>query len=277
MATADENLPLDFRDWQHAARLFRDGNFQFAPKQRFLYHVFFSINNSALKNPALVGVYRNEIGLLAKSLNLPQFDMKTEAVRQYNRTRNITTHVQYKPITIKFHDDNLGLINQMWQNYYTYMFADSDTAANGGFDRNAMKKATSNGYGLNGTSSSFFNYITISQLARGSFVTYKLINPIISSWQHSELDYSKTNDGADNSMTLQYEAVVYSSGTSGPDSPEGFRTVHYDNFTSPLVGSSQAAANKGVTSPVTSTLDSNPQNTAQQIRSEEHTSELQSH
>jgi hypothetical protein len=230
--------------------------------------VFFSINSSALKNPALVGVYRNEIGMLVKSTGLPSFDVKTEAVKQYNRTRNITTHIQYKPITVKFHDDNLGLVNQVWQNYYTYMFADSETASNGGYGKNATKKATGSAYGINGVESAFFNYITISQMAGGKYVSYKLINPVISSWSHTELDYSKTNVDSENTMAINYEAVVYSSGTISVDSPQGFRTVHYDTGTSPLANTLPTAttgANGGVTSPVTSTLDTNPQNTAQQL------------
>ena len=35
-------------------------------------------------------------------------------------------------------------------------------------------------------------------------------------------------------MTLEYEAVVYSSGTVSEGSPKGFATLHYDNSPSPL-------------------------------------------
>ena len=39
--------------WQHAARTFQDDYFRLAPKSKFLYHVFFDINTSALKSSNL--------------------------------------------------------------------------------------------------------------------------------------------------------------------------------------------------------------------------------
>jgi hypothetical protein len=265
---ANNNYGPDLRDWQHAARLFTDGNHQFAPKAKFQYHAFFNINSSALSNPALVGAYRNEIGMLVKSFALPNFDIKTETINQYNRKRNVMIHMAYKPITIKFHDDNAGLINQMWQNYYAYHFADSGTASNGGaFSRNATKKLSGAAFGLTGASGSFFNYITVSQMAKQTYVSYRLINPIISSWNHETVQY---DDGkfSEFTMTLNYEAVSYSTGAVGVDSPEGFQTVHYDKNPSPLSNISPSAnisELKSSTSPVTSTLDNSAQNTAQTI------------
>lgn len=264
MATSDDNLPLDLRDWRHAARMFTDASQQFAPKFKFLYHVFFGINQSALANPALVGVYRNEIGLLVKNTGLPSFDVKTETVNQYNRKRNIQTHMTYKPISIKFHEDNAGLINQLWQNYYQYFFADSATAQSGGaYAKNATKKASGALYGLNGKEAPFFNYVTISVLSQKKYVSYKLINPIISSWTYEAMDYSKAGETAENTMQLNYEAVVFSSGDVAPGSPEGFGTVHYD--TGPSPNAKLVPAKQSAPAPVASSAISNPGNTAQTI------------
>ena len=55
-------------DWQHAARAFVDDDFRLAPKVKFLYHVYFNINSSALKNQDLNDRNKNEISL--SKLNL---------------------------------------------------------------------------------------------------------------------------------------------------------------------------------------------------------------
>lgn len=315
MATSDDNLPLDLRDYRHAARLFTDANQQFAPKFKFLYHVFFNINQGALVNPALVGVYRNEIGLLVKNTQLPNFEIKTETINQYNRKRNIQTHISYKPITIKFHEDNLGLINQLWQNYYQYHFADMDSAkgsgttpslsnlggmsglsklasaASGGvagliggiggmlglgggsggsgggaYAKNATTKASGAQYGLKGINASFFNYITISQLGQHKYVSYKLINPTIASWNYENADYAKGNETSEHTMQLNYEAVVFDSGSISVDSPEGFGKVHYDTGISPnMMATPSTPPQVSATTPVTATNQDNTQNTLQTI------------
>ena len=38
---------INLADYQHAARMFVDDSFRLAPKQKFLYHVSFNINDKA--------------------------------------------------------------------------------------------------------------------------------------------------------------------------------------------------------------------------------------
>ena len=105
------------RDQRHASRLFADDSFRLAPKFSHLFHVSFSINPAALKSIDLVQRHRNEINMLVKSISLPKFPLTTETANQYNRKKVIQTQHKYENATIKFHDDNMGLINQLWQNY----------------------------------------------------------------------------------------------------------------------------------------------------------------
>lgn len=227
------------RDQRHAARLFTDDQFRLAPKHKFLFHVAFNINPSACKDINLVQRHKNEIGMLVKSIDLPGFEITADTVNQYNRKRKVQTTHKYKDISVNFHDDNMGVVNQLWQNYYSYYYADSKSAANAGaYAKTAIKNFNSivTPYGLdNGSDRAFFNYIMVYQMARHEYVGYKLINPIITSWSHNKVDYAQ-NAIHDNTMTLSYEAVEYSVGQVTANDPIGFGNEHYDVTPSPLRG-----------------------------------------
>jgi hypothetical protein len=241
--TANNNLtsntPTNLRDWQHAARLFTDNQFRLAPKLDFQFHVAFSINKAALKNAELVQRYSNEINMLVKNVTLPKFAVSVDSVNQYNRKKNIQFHINAEDVTIAFHDDNMGLINQLWQNYYTYYYADPTSATQAGsYNRNATRSSDfiTTPYGLDNKSTNpFFNYITIYQMARHEYTSIKLINPVIKSWNGNNLDYSKTTPH-DFTMQLVYETVVYGNGAVSAGAPEGFGLEHYDVNPSPLQG-----------------------------------------
>ena len=234
--------PMSFvylRDQRHASRLFADDSFRLAPKFDHLFHVSFSINPAALKSIDLVQRHRNEINMLVKSISLPKFTISSETANQYNRKKVIQMQHKYENATIKFHDDNMGLINQLWQNYYSYYYADPTSAKNGtAYNRNATKNFDfiTTPFGLdNGSSVPFFNHITIYQMARHEFVSYKLHNPLIATWDHAGLDYASTKVH-DNTMSIAFEAVSYGAGTVSPETVEGFGFEHYDVTPSPLEG-----------------------------------------
>jgi hypothetical protein len=233
----NNNTNVLMRDQQHAARTFVDNQFRLAPKHKFLFHVAFNINIGALRNIDLVQRHRNEINMLVKSCSLPQFSITAETLNQYNRKKNVQTTHKHNPIEINFHDDNMGIINQLWQNYYKYYYADPTSAEDtNAYKRNATKGYTfiNNTYGLdNGSLAPFFNYITIYQMARHEYVSYKLHNPIITNWNHNKVDYSQ-NTVHDNQMQLSYEAVSYNVGETTQGDPEGFGLEHYDTTPSPL-------------------------------------------
>jgi len=227
------------RDQQHAARLFVDDKFRLLPKTKFLYHVAFSINQAALKNISLVQRHRNEINMLVKSVDLPSFNISYETINQYNRKKNVMSGHKYNNISIKFHDDNMGLVNQLWQNYYSYYFADPNVAGKAGaFNRTATRNASfiTTPYGLdNGSTLPFFNSITIYQLARHEYFSYKLHSPVLASWNHNQLD-SMGQGPHDNSATIAFEAVSYGNGSISDGAPEGFGVEHYDPTPSPIQG-----------------------------------------
>jgi hypothetical protein len=95
-------------------------------------------------------------------------------------------------------------------------------------------------FGLdNNISVPFFQSIQISQLAKRTFTTYTLVNPIIVRWEHDSVDNSDASTPMQNSITVAYEAVHYSRGSvdaSGDQQePVGFgNTEHYDKQPSPI-------------------------------------------
>lgn len=235
---------VTFRDQQHAARVFTDDQFRLAPKHKFLFHVAFNINPAALRDINLVQRHRNEINLMVKDCDLPNYTVTVETLNQYNRKKNVQTTHKYNALNMTFHDDNMGLINQLWQNYYSYYYADPTSSGEpGAYKRTATKSSAyvNNAYGLdNGSTTPFFNYITIYQMARHEFVSYTLINPIISSWNHNKVGYA-ANGTHDNTIAIQYEAVNYSNGIVTEGDPEGFGFEHYDQSPSSVIGSVDSA------------------------------------
>lgn len=232
------------RDYQHAARLFSDDQFRLAPKHKFLFHVAFGINTSALRNTELLQRYGQEVNMLVKSVDLPQYTVSVDVLNQYNRKKIVQYRHAPQEISIKLHDDNMGLINQLWQNYYAYYYADSISAkTNGAYNRNAMRSSDFilSQYGLdNGSTAPFFNYIKIYQMARHEYVMYQLWNPIITNWNHNKLAYSDANVH-DFDMKIAYEAVSYDAGNVSTNTVEGFGQTHYDTKPSPLVGVNSSA------------------------------------
>lgn len=84
----------------------------------------------------------------------------------------------------------------------------------------------------------FFKSITLYQLNRQRFYSYQLVNPIIKTWEHAQLDQTQGAKFAESKMSLEYESVFYGKGNVSRDNPSGFATFHYDNTPSPLgVGS----------------------------------------
>jgi len=229
----------DMRDYQHAARLFTDDYMRLAPKVGFLYHVTFNINNIALRSPDASfnrASPQIECGMLVKDVKLPGIQVQTDTKNQYGKKTNYQTAVTYAPVTINFHDDNDGLTNAFWQQYFKANYNDSL------YWQELYKQTPYQGseqyvkFGLNSDrNKNFFQNegVSIYQLARHRFFEFTLINPMIQSWDPPNMS---AGDSAprENQMTVIYEGVKYATGRVTTDNPTGFATLHYDRTPSPL-------------------------------------------
>jgi len=227
--------------WEHANRLFVDNNMEFAPKVAFLYHVSFVINPAARSllpsTFATSGLGVNEIGLLAKTATLPKFQPQVETLNRYNQKKNIQTKIVYDPVTIQLHDDKKSLTSSLLQAYYKYYFVDGNYSARpSGYNPNNTYSSGLSRYGLDARipQKHFFKEIHISQLSRGVYNRYTLVNPILSKFDHDDLDYSDGNKALANTITIQYEAVFTSAGKVTEGSPDSFGEIRYDKKPSSL-------------------------------------------
>ena len=76
LTSFSDGLP-GMKDYRHAARLYLDDNYKLLPKQKFLFHVVFDIDDLA-SNARLKQNEKLELNMLVKSADLPKFDMNLE-------------------------------------------------------------------------------------------------------------------------------------------------------------------------------------------------------
>lgn len=85
----------------------------------------------------------------------------------------------------------------------------------------------------------FFKNITIFGFNQKNFIAYTLINPIISSFNHDSYNYEEGNGVMKNTMTIDYETVVYNEGAIDGKEPGNIVTgfgdqATYDRKESPI-------------------------------------------
>lgn len=236
------------RDYTHASKTFRTNSYQNAPKLKFLFHTYFSINPKGYPTDA-------NFGLLVKEIKLPQFSFTTSQMNQYNRKRIIQTKIKYEPIEISFHDDNANQATQLWESYYRYYYNDTVKPGNvlpgnantpvGGNTSDYNSRNIYNGdlqgnldWGFNGgqTDSTgkkipFFKNITVFGFNQHNFTAYTLVNPIITSFGHDTYNYAEGGGVMTNRMSIDYETVVYNYGSLDGRSPGDIVTGFGDNAT----------------------------------------------
>ena len=118
-----DGLP-GMKDYQHASRLYLDDNFKLMPKQKFLFHVVFNLDEDLFQTKFAPNE-RFELNMLVKACDLPKYDLSVEEKIQYNKKMYTTTRIAYEPVNITFHDDHADTVNAFWKKYYEYNIADS--------------------------------------------------------------------------------------------------------------------------------------------------------
>jgi hypothetical protein len=269
--------PNGLKDYAHASKTFRSNGYELSPRNKFLFHVFFNINTGQI--PPLQNVFGAgdvaSVGLMVKTAQLPTYTVSVDTLNQYNRKRLVQSKIDYNPVQIVFNDDQGDLIRNMWYNYFSYYYKDPSQKYQGNPTTNGSIGALQtlqNGFGYNtrdiysgdrqvndwgyigesytdglknigagkdGGKPAFFRDITIYGLSQKKFVSYTLINPMITDWQHDTYDYGAGGDIMTNTMTIRYETVKYGQGAVGGATPSntvpGFADpAHYDTVKSAL-------------------------------------------
>ena len=263
----------NLRDYQHASRLYLTNYYELTPKAGWIYYVELVLNPKVVRNVEKIinipnadaGVikdrndflgwaekYRSKVGLLAKTVSLPKFNIATETINQYNRKTVIQKTVNYQPISITFHDDMANATTNLWKSYFHYYYGDSlgSQVLNNKFNSipkfqntkyQPFQDTSDNRYGLNNQQDEpFFISIDVYQLYQQKYTSFKIVNPIIKEWKHDDLDQTQGNKLLTNMMTLDYETVIYNTDSTNyvkDDNGEdrvGFINEYYDKTPSPL-------------------------------------------
>jgi hypothetical protein len=120
------------KDYTHASKTFREAGYDLAPRNKFLFYVYFNLNTNIPAVANLIsGGKSSVIGLMVKTAQLPSYQIDVGTMNQYNRKRLIQTKINYNPCQITFNDDHSDLIRNMWYNYYQYYYSDPTYAYNG--------------------------------------------------------------------------------------------------------------------------------------------------
>lgn len=261
------------KDYRHASKTFRTNGYELAPRYKFLFHVYFNLNTAEI--PKLKEVFdktdQQNLSLLVKTVQLPNYNIDVETMNQYNRKRLVQKKIEYNPCQLSFHDDGSDLIRNMWYNYFAYYYKDPTQqywgtpvtqgslgqSGNGGDPKLSYNgrdiytdQRTVNDWGYIGESYSdgaagvtgkppFFKDITVYGFDQHKFCAYVLINPMISEWRHDTYDYSQGGGLMEHQMTVRYETVKYYQGRLDTARPtanaKGFADpAHYDTVRSPL-------------------------------------------
>ena len=240
-----DGLP-GMKDYQHASRLYIDDHHKLAPKHKFLYHVVFDLDDT-VSIDSFTEAERRELNMLVKAVDLPKYNMNYEEKVQYNKKMYTNTRIVYEPINITFHDDHADTVNAFWKKYYEYNVADpvqlSETVQNVSKDDYYNTERTYTKWGLDTPKKRqkpFLRNITIFVLHNQRFTSFSLVNPVIGSFSHDNMDQAAGGEVLQNQMQILYETVRYNSGVIRPqgfnrgEGVPGFATIHYDNAPSPL-------------------------------------------
>jgi hypothetical protein len=240
-----DGLPT-MKDFRHASRLYIDDHHKLAPKHKFLYHVVFDLDETISQNK-FTEAERRELNMLVRAVDLPKYNMNYEEKVQYNKKMYTNTRIVYEPINISFHDDHADTVNAFWKKYYEYEVADAvqltETVQNVSKDDYYDANRTYTKWGLDTPKQRqkpFIRNITIYVLHNQRFTSFSLVNPVIGSFSHDNLDQADGAGVLQNQMQILYETVRYNSGVIRPqglnrgEGVPGFATIHYDNEPSPL-------------------------------------------
>ena len=240
-----DGLP-GMKDYQHASRLYLDDNFKLMPKQKFLFHVVFNTDESLFQGGAkLNSAERYQLNMLVKSCDLPKYNMSYEEKTQYNKKMYNATRIAYEPVNIAFHDDRADTVNAFWKKYYEYNIADSVNMNNDltisktkdDYYNYGDKARPTTKFGMDTPrrrSKPYLKGIEIFVLHKKRFTSMTLVNPVIGSFSHDNLDQADGTGVMSNTMQILYETVIYKSGIINKNNVPGFATVNYDNSPSPL-------------------------------------------
>jgi len=226
------------RDPRFASKVYKmkDTNLTRLPRAKFLFFVRFQRGGGQLPGQFSVSESLNDINtgisFLAKVAERPKIRFNTETLNQYNKKRVIQTQVKYEPVRIQFYDtaDDRVILNFI--NYFRWYYGDpkakntypwaqdsveskfspldagQDINIWPGFNPTVTGSASGQSFSELIGQGRFFTYIDVITFGGNTLTGYRLVNPIITSFDPDEMD-ATSNEPATVAMTFDYEAVIW--------------------------------------------------------------------
>ena len=199
------------------------------PRQKFQGYINF-VPNRTLLDDNFLGLgdsveLRTRLSSLIRTAQLPEVSFNTEIKNSFNRKRIITTGREYAPINLTIFDTIQNEWLTVLMKYFTYNFRDATNKMTGRevtFEQmhesfvaynSETKHATdstskgfdSDAFGYSPSySKNFFERIDIILYHADKGVQYSLVNPVITTINFGDIDYSDSGF-KDFNLSLQYE------------------------------------------------------------------------
>jgi hypothetical protein len=226
-------------DYKHAASIFVPNAFALHPHFPWSFYTRFTFSDSL----SLLGQGdRRVIGALTRTASLPKFTVETKTLNAYNRPNLVHTKIKYDPVQIKIWDDGDNIMRKFWYDYYSFYFRDGDYTDSVYQASSKYQPRTTDQWGYtlrsdkgNSANNQLIQSVEIFSFHKKAFNSVKLINPVITTFQHGEHTMAG-NELMEHSMTLMYETVTYNSGFVISGLFGSDMELYYDNNPSPLDG-----------------------------------------
>lgn len=192
----------------------------------------------------------NKLYLHLKRIDHPKPTVNTETLRSYNKYVKVPTKVEYPPAQMTFDDDATSIVMALWKEYLAFyshvgdvgykrllqaenlVSADEDTAlandkqldahayghlvsVDGTEPRVDMEERASLGMRLKSNNHRhFFDRIVIYDLGteRESVNIYYYFRPVITAWDHGDLDWEDRTGKVEVNATFEYENYYFALG-----------------------------------------------------------------
>ena len=234
MADFFKNIWSALGDRQFYLRDFRNAYHynpsQDPPRQQFGGYVSFVLDRDLFGQPFFDEVNNDELRVrmssLVRTADMPQVEFKTQTMNEYNKKKIVNTGVEYQPVTIRVVDTASNAWLQIIMKYFAYHYMNPrNKTAQGDRDINSVNIGeggidfigsqygaggpfNSNSYGYNpNLNPNFFERIDYVLYHAQKGVQYSLINPIMTNFSHTALDYA-SNELMEFTMTFEYESFT---------------------------------------------------------------------
>lgn len=230
----------------------------YIPRYKYTYLVEFQLNPVVAQQVANLTnvkefVDQGRLFTHLRTIDHPKIQIQHETLRSYNKYIKVPTKVEFQPATMTFDDDSASIVLALWKEYlgfYSHLatVGESITTGNntnlvssneinsfqtrnkltGDDQRTSMNTRPSLGLKLKSNEARhFFESIVIYDLGTEpqGINVYWYHRPVITNWDHSNLDREDRTGRIDVNITMEYEGYYFALGIKRSQIKEIFQEI----------------------------------------------------